>query len=65
MEQDGMEWERNDRKKKNENRTIQLKALILEWNRMILKKSESAQPYLWTKPNQTNNQNNILQALTQ
>ena len=38
------ERERNDLKKRNENGTIQLKALVLERNRTISKKSERAQP---------------------
>ena len=37
------EW--ND-KKRNKNGTIQLKALVLEWNRTISKKSERAQPQI-------------------
>ena len=41
-----MERERNDLKKRNENGTIQLKALVLERNGTISKKSERAQPYL-------------------
>ena len=49
-EWDGMERERNDKKRRNENGTIQLKALVLEWNGTISKKSERAQPQVQCTP---------------
>ena len=44
MERNGMEWNGTIQQKKNENGTIYLKALVLEWNGMISKKLERAQP---------------------
>ena len=42
--QNGMERKGTIQRKRNENRTIYLKALVLERNGMISKKSERAQP---------------------
>ena len=44
-ERDGTERNRTIQKKRNKNGMIQLKALVLEWNKTISKKSERAQPY--------------------
>ena len=46
-EQDGTELNRTIQQKRNENGTIYLKALVLERNGTISKKSERAQPYIY------------------
>ena len=59
-ERDGTERNRTIQKKRNKNGMIQLKALVLEWNKTISKKSERAQPYSWLVVYSTYTQYNML-----